>query len=759
MKAANASSSLRLLLLSSLVSLGASWLGCSGCTPQAPVPPAPDGDRDANDVDSGELTDGGSDAGNDSDAGIDGGPRTRGFSFFGPKDVVGWPKRIVFDPSMPGVVYAGCDDTMGLYRSEDNGDTWKKVSAYGARSAWALDVDRTGRVYAGDYYGTGIRVITDGGATVVTANVGIAHPYISSISVDPVAPGVAYASAGIGRYADGDGGNGVALETLGAVYKTTNGGLSWSDVTATLDPVAGAIHRVYVNPGLPEVVYASSAAGIWVSFDGGVWTPAGGLLLFNPDNSIQRSVGAFDLVASPASPERLLASAVVATYDAGQLADYTFEIWRSVNYGASWTRPDAGPPAQRSYYYYSVAAHPTRDVYFAFGFSEDAGVMVEASQTSADVWSAISGKPQAPFFTGAFDPDPNHGLEMLVGTIADGVYRFNPDGGTWASSSSGMRGAGCDGLARIAGTPERWLVSCGNLSFGPVVASTTDRGLSWTRAGPTDLEFEGLGKNVLIPMLVDRQDPQKVYLGGDQIRRSLNGGQTWSHFGLSGLPAYSLAQAADGTVYAGGGVVSVAPTDGGAFAPMPAQPCAPVNFVHCDARPGGRLYASCPQSGFWSSDGTSWQQLGVTGAVAPEESRAIVADTRADAGHLAALTLSENDNAKGDRTFRGHIFVSTDVGASWNDVTPPLGCSVPHAVSYLSDAAGHLVVGTYSGDVTCPQQDGAIWESFDNGSTWVDATANLSPSHVFLNGLFEDPVTPGGLFVSTWYEGFLYRAP
>ena len=44
-------------------------------------------------------------------------PPVHGFTPVGPRGVNGWVHRVVFDPADPSVAWAGCDDTIGLWRS------------------------------------------------------------------------------------------------------------------------------------------------------------------------------------------------------------------------------------------------------------------------------------------------------------------------------------------------------------------------------------------------------------------------------------------------------------------------------------------------------------------------------------------------------------------------------------------------------------------------------------------------------------------
>src|SRR5512145_1143970 len=89
-------------------------------------------------------------------------------------------------------------------------------------------------VYAGTR-GGGVFKTTDGGASWTRASDGLADLFVSSLSRNPAAPGTLYAGT------EG-----------GGVFKTTDGGASW--VKAGLDNVN--VQAILVHPAAPATVYA-----------------------------------------------------------------------------------------------------------------------------------------------------------------------------------------------------------------------------------------------------------------------------------------------------------------------------------------------------------------------------------------------------------------------------------------------------------------------------------------------------------------------
>lgn len=716
------------------------------------------------------------------------------FARLGPAGLVGWVHALAFDPSQPGVVYAGSDDTMGLYRSEDGGRTWSPLPAYGAESAWALDVDAEGRIYAGDLYGTGIRVSTDGGQTFTDA-LGLDLPFISSIDAHPTAPGVAFASAGIDRQADGRAGTGAPLNQQGALYKTTDGGLTWQKLAGGLD-TGGSYDRVFIHPGDPDLLFAGRPLDVWRSEDGGdTWVQ---ILAPEPIPGGLRGTGATAFAAPSQDPNTVMFTSVEV--ELGAEVNVRFGVQVSNDGGLTFA-PAETPPAS-AFFFFSIVASPTGDDFFAFGKLDGAtpgdvegGPSVIASRGNGGLlWEPVPVPSPTAFFTGAIDPSDG---ALLASSLGDGIFRQDPATGEFALSSSGLGGVLCDDVAVLPGESPRWLVACGNLSFAPLLAASDDLGATWRRVPVPGLDFTRIGDELIVPLAADAASGE-VIVGGSGLRRSRDRGDTFEDVPLPGATAvlsFDITQGGDGAFYAsalqfledGGFATEVLRLVPGEVSPsaLAAAPCF-VDFLEADPENPRGLYAGCSDlatnSLLHTADGSAWEvlddpreSLRARDLLLRERVTAIHADPLTP-GNLAALSAVSQDGdnfqdpatPEDDRSYGGHVYVSTNGGRRWRAVELPLQrdaagsfCETPTALLYLSDLPGHLVVGTYSGDVTCPDVDGTVLESFDNGETWRDAGRDqgLSPSNVWLNGLIEDPTTPGALFVTTWYDALFLRAP
>jgi photosystem II stability/assembly factor-like uncharacterized protein len=252
-------------------------------------------------------------------------------------DEVGWT---AIDQTNDNIVYAGSRNGNAIIRSSDRGYTFPGGAGFGGSGAWnspfVLSTSSPNVLYFGDqriYKSTnsgGSFAITNGGATLDdnpalsmavsatnpdTVYVGMAPQVASAhvfrttnggvswdnvtgdlpdrypmdLAVDPANSAVVYAAMG------GFG--------AGHFYKSTDAGAHWTDISGTLPDVPGT--AVAIDPNNSSIVYAGNDIGVYVSTDGGAsWE---GFSEGLPD-----AVIAADLVVSPSN--RMLR---IATHGAG----------------------------------------------------------------------------------------------------------------------------------------------------------------------------------------------------------------------------------------------------------------------------------------------------------------------------------------------------------------------------------------------------------------------------------------------------------
>ncbi len=203
-------------------------------------------------------------------------------------------------PVTPAVVLT--EDQFDIFRSTNAGSAWSNVTPSGSvpGSAFAVTPGDPNTIYAGRWYG--LLKSVDGGATwfkLTDTDPGGAGP--SAIVVDPINPSVVYAgmSAGWGVYKSSNGGatwtnpitstdvRALAINPanssylyagtanyysqVGGILKSTNGGQNWSLIWTNAQ-----VNSVVVDPVNPTMIFAGTQSGIMRSADSGAtWSQAG----------------------------------------------------------------------------------------------------------------------------------------------------------------------------------------------------------------------------------------------------------------------------------------------------------------------------------------------------------------------------------------------------------------------------------------------------------------------------------------------------
>lgn len=286
---------------------------------------------------------------------------------------------IAIDPTNPRILYAGTGDNgsgSGVYKSEDAGQTWQLTAAgLPNEDVSALAINRSapatlyamvgvrGYVYAssdgaknwtrtgdsalfGGYarrliplpgksqslfsiaLGSGIARSTDGGRAWTPVRKGLPADdhsvHVQSLAVDPTNANVMY--LGTGAFVGGGAG----------VYKSTDGGASWS--AANQDMIDYRITAVAVDPANPQTVYAGSDAGeFFKSTDGAQsWNDLSDNLPFERG----RHYGIRDIRIDPNAPQNLYL-----------LCDQ-IGVVASSDGGANWNQ--LGKPTGENYYTFTA---------------------------------------------------------------------------------------------------------------------------------------------------------------------------------------------------------------------------------------------------------------------------------------------------------------------------------------------------------------------------------------------------------------------
>lgn len=218
--------------------------------------------------------------------------------------------RMKVEP-LPGASSSSTGDVGAQAAGIDrNAWTWRGPGNVGGRvRSLAINPTSPQTMWAGSV-GGGIWKTTDGGASWRALDDFMANLAVSTLVVDPNNPNVLYAGTGEGVY------NGDALRGAG-VFKTTDGGATWTRLQSTATPDFHYVNRLAISPANSQELLAATRTGIWRSADGGsTWTQRLG---FTDD------VGIFQVAFDPNSGSRAVASGAYG------------RAFYSLDGGASWS--------------------------------------------------------------------------------------------------------------------------------------------------------------------------------------------------------------------------------------------------------------------------------------------------------------------------------------------------------------------------------------------------------------------------------------
>ncbi len=252
----------------------------------------------------------------------------------------------------------------GVWKTVDGGKEWKNVSdgffKTGSVGAVAVSTSNPQVIYVGmgehtlrgnTSHGDGVYKSVDAGKT--WAYVGLKNTYhIGRLLIHPTNADIVYVAAI---------GHAFGPNEERGVFKTTDGGKSWKKVLYK-SPDVGAIDLT-MDPANPDVMYASAfefrrfewgvrssgpGAGIFKTTNGGeTWTD----ITLNPGLPAGKNRGRIGLALSPSKPERVWAIIEAENNQTG--------IYRTDDSGAHWQlMSQFAEVHQRPWYYHHLTADP-----------------------------------------------------------------------------------------------------------------------------------------------------------------------------------------------------------------------------------------------------------------------------------------------------------------------------------------------------------------------------------------------------------------
>ncbi len=613
----------------------------------------------------------------------------------------------------------------GVWKTHDAGTYWECITDgflnTASIGALAVAPSDPNVIYAGTgeatiridvTHGDGMYRSTDAGKTWTHLGL-VESRHIGEIVVDPRDPDVVYVAA-LGHASKDNPERGV--------YRSTNGGADW-ELVLHVSASAGAVD-LSIDPNNPRILFATTwngrrnfwsmnsggeGCGLWRSTDGGdTWeniTERPGL----PEGII----GKIGVAISPAKPDRVWAIVEAA----GRLRG----LYRSDDGGDTWQMTSGKAElCWRPWYYMHVFAHPT-----------DADTVYV---TNMKTWKSIDGgKEWEEFHTPHGDNhdlwiDPND-PQRMIGADDGGAWCSFNDGVTWSSVYNQMT-AQFYHLAVDDQFPYLVYGTQQDNSSIAVPSRTYTSAISWS-----DCFAAGTAESGYIAPKPD--DPNIVFVGA--IGSSPGGGDALQKYDHRSKQIQ---------------LISVWPERvlDGNTAEVRFQWTYPIVFSPHDPN---RLYVAGNKVFRTTNEGQSWDTISPDLTHADPETMGVSGPLTMDTAgaEMYATIFSMIVSAHDEGTIMtgsddGRVFITTDDGGEWNEVTPPdlekfsqitMLEESPHNAGTVYLTAARHKHGEYGA---------IVMKTTDWGKTWASISNGIPDNH-FCRVIREDPKRQGLLYVGT----------
>ena len=605
----------------------------------------------------------------------------------------------------------------GVWKTIDAGRTWTPIfdnQPIASIGALAVSTSNPNIIYVGTgeadmrsdiSFGAGMYKSTDAGQTWINLGLGDTRQ-IGRVLIDPKDPDIVLVAAL---------GHGFGPNTERGVYRTTDGGKTWTRVLYK-DENTGAIDLAY-DPDNSRTVYASlwnarrpaystyapiigPGGGLYKSTDGGTtWKEIAGHGL--PAGTLSR-IG-LDVVAGQHGKR------VYALIDAGVRPDRPrvpaegSGLYRSDNAGEDWILVSTEPRILgRGWYFGEVRSDPKNPnvVYVS-------NVSLYRSTDAGKTFKAIRGAPGGDDYHSLWI-DPEDPRRMIAGVDQGTIVTVN-GGKTW-SSWYNQPTAQFYHVAVDNQFPY-WVYGAQQDSGTAAVVSRSDYGQITYR----DWHPIGAGESGYI--LPDPVNPQIVYggsTGGELYRFDTKTGQVQD--------------------------VSPTPAEIGTKIRHRYPWTTPIAF---SSQPPHSLYQASQFLMKTSDGGKSWKTVSPDLTLRPgekEEDAKGVIYTIAPSPLAAGTIWIGTDN--------GLVQLTRNDGLTWTEVSP--AGLPPWSMISLIDASPHDAATAYAA-IDRHQMDDItphIYRTHDFGKTWTKITNGIPPT-AYVHAVREDPIRKGLLFAGT----------
>jgi photosystem II stability/assembly factor-like uncharacterized protein len=598
--------------------------------------------------------------------------------------------------SNPDIVYVGGGETHirgntshgdGLWKTTDGGRTWRMMGLRETRHIARVRVHPTdpNTVYVGALghaFGNnperGVFKTTDGGETWQRILFRNDSTGISDLVMDPNDPNTLYAAfwhAYRRPWMLNSGGPG------GGLFKTTDGGATWTEITAARGLPRGLWGKVgiAVSPANSRRVWAiieNDSGGVYRSDDGGQsWE------WLNRDRSLRQRAWYYSKIFADPKDENVLYGLNV-------------QFFRSTDGGRTF-REQIQVPHGDNHDMWIAPNDPMRMVQ-----ANDGGANV--SFTGGRTWTGQQYATAQMYHVSV----TNHFPYQVCGAQQDNTTLCGPSRAQGTITISDWRNAGGGESGYVTAHPtDPDIIYAGSYS-GFLTRKDMRTGLqrninAWP-LNPMGHSSEDIRYRFqwTFPIVVSQHDPSVLYVAGSVLFKSTNEGQSFS------IISPELARRDPRTMGASGGPITKDQTGVETYGTIFALAESPKNR--------NVLWAGTDDGYIWITrdGGANWRN--VTPRAIGDFARVSIIDASSfDEGtaYVAANRFQLDD-------FSPSLWKTTDFGATWTKIVNGIGAEeFTRTIRHDPERRGLLYAGTERG----------VWVSFDDGANWQSLQRNLPP--------------------------------
>lgn len=617
--------------------------------------------------------------------------------------------------------------------------------------------------------GGGVWKTTNGGVTWQSVSSGLTEETIGDLAVAPSDSNIVWAGTGEK--------NSLRSQYWGdGVYKSTNGGRSWTNMGLG---DSRSIGRIVIHPTNPDVVYVGALGHLWgAGGERGVYKTTDGGRTWSRVLFVDDTTGVVDLEMDPSNPEVLYAAAWHRLRWGGAHMEGIGAgsgIYKTTDGGTHWTRlTDPGlnnglPTARLGRSGIAISPQNPSVVYAMIqvdrGITDIAqgrfGGVFRSSDAGAH-WTQVNDLAANPhYYYDEIWLDPSDSNHVYVTTT--GVLQSRDGGKTFAP----------DSLSRVHGDYHAlWIdpLDPAHLMVGNDggVYVSYDRGRAWWHMPiPLGQFYTVIVDSSLTPYQICGGLQDNGVWCGPSRTRDTSGISDADWYPVDGGDGMWVQIPADDpyTVYAESQFGAVSRLDLRTWQRENIQP----HSLDAGAESGydftwdwttpilvsqhtpGTLYLGANRLFRLRQGGNDWEILG------PDMTRSPRNAPAPEAGHTsyhAIFTIAESPKTPAvlwTGTDDGYVWVSQDTGKTWSNVTAnfprgtPAGCWVGTiAASYHAEGTAYVALDCHFHDDYQPH----VFSTTDFGRTWAEIGQGLPEGRGSLT-VYEDVRNPRLLFVGT----------